>query len=171
MILLPPATKLGQGYVFTGVCDSVHRGGVPDQVHPPTRSPPGPGTLPLDQVHSPDQVHPRTRYTPPDQVHPPGPGAPPRYTLLGPGTPPRTRYTPRDQVHPPRPGTPPATRYPPPDQGHTVYARAVRILLECNLVFTYIHWNRLVENVLSLWISFNTFRNFIFSEVQLMEAA
>ena len=26
-VLLPPATKLGQGYVFTGVCDSVHRGG------------------------------------------------------------------------------------------------------------------------------------------------
>ena len=25
--LLPPATKLGQGCVFTGVCDSVHRGG------------------------------------------------------------------------------------------------------------------------------------------------
>ena len=25
---LPPATKLGQGYVFTRVCDSVHRGGV-----------------------------------------------------------------------------------------------------------------------------------------------
>ena len=24
--LLPPATKLGQGYLFTGVCDSVHRG-------------------------------------------------------------------------------------------------------------------------------------------------
>ena len=24
---LPPATKLGQGYVFTRVCDSVHRGG------------------------------------------------------------------------------------------------------------------------------------------------
>ena len=24
--LLPPATKLGQGYIFTGVCDSVHRG-------------------------------------------------------------------------------------------------------------------------------------------------
>ena len=28
MFLLPPATKLGQGYVFTRVCDSVHRGGV-----------------------------------------------------------------------------------------------------------------------------------------------
>ena len=26
-LLLPPATKLGQGYVFTGVRDSVHRGG------------------------------------------------------------------------------------------------------------------------------------------------
>ena len=25
--LLPPATKLGQGYIFTGVCDSVHRVG------------------------------------------------------------------------------------------------------------------------------------------------
>ena len=25
--LLPPATKLGQGYVFTRVCDSVHGGG------------------------------------------------------------------------------------------------------------------------------------------------
>ena len=24
--LLPPATKLRQGYVFTGICDSVHRG-------------------------------------------------------------------------------------------------------------------------------------------------
>ena len=23
---LPPATKLGQGYIFTGVCDSVNRG-------------------------------------------------------------------------------------------------------------------------------------------------
>ena len=26
-LLLPPATKLGQGYVFTCVCDSVHRQG------------------------------------------------------------------------------------------------------------------------------------------------
>ena len=26
MLLLPSATKLGQGYIFTGVCDSVHRG-------------------------------------------------------------------------------------------------------------------------------------------------
>ena len=49
--LLPPLVKLGQGYVFTGVCDSVHRGGVPDQVHPP-----GPGTPP-NQVHPPTAEH------------------------------------------------------------------------------------------------------------------
>ena len=30
IILLPPATRLGQGYIFTGVCDSV-RGGVRGQ--------------------------------------------------------------------------------------------------------------------------------------------
>ena len=57
----------------------------------------------------PDQAHP-----PPDQVHhhPPGPSTPP-----GPGT-------------PPRPGTPPAQSM----LGDTVNARAVRILLKCNLV-------------------------------------
>ena len=27
-VFLPPATKFGQGYIFTGVCDFVHRGGV-----------------------------------------------------------------------------------------------------------------------------------------------
>ena len=30
-LYLPPATKLGQGYVFTCVCDSVHRGKVLSQ--------------------------------------------------------------------------------------------------------------------------------------------
>ena len=66
--------SLGQGNIFTPVCHSVHRGGVPDQVHPPgTRYTP-----------------PWTRYTPWDQVHPLGPGTPPgtRYTPMGPGTPP-----------------------------------------------------------------------------------
>ena len=28
LLLLPPATKLGQGYIFTGICHSVNRGGV-----------------------------------------------------------------------------------------------------------------------------------------------
>ena len=31
--LLPPATKLGQGYVFTHVCDSVHRGVLCPSMH------------------------------------------------------------------------------------------------------------------------------------------
>ena len=46
---LPPATKLGQGYVFTGVCDSVHRGGsasVHAGRHPPPRRPPAKETHP-----------------------------------------------------------------------------------------------------------------------------
>ena len=112
--------------LFTG-------GGVPDQVHPSpgTRYTPGPGTPPGKPPLGPGT--PRQPGTPPstpgpdtpplDQVHPPDQVHP-----LGPGTPP-TRYTPQDQVHPP-------TRYTPPprDQGDTVYARAVRILLECNLV-------------------------------------
>ena len=114
--LLLPATKLGQGYIFTGICDSVHRGSTwagttpgtrytPwNQVHPPgpgtpprTRYTPRPGTPlglgtpPWDQVHSPGTRYtPQTRY-PPDQVPP------------GPGTHPGTRYTPWDQVHPPGP--------------------------------------------------------------------
>ena len=77
--------KLGQGYVFTGVCDSVHRGGVPDQVHPP-----GPGKPPQTRYTPRDQVHPpRTRYTPRDQVHPPKQVHP------------QDKVHPRDQVHPP----------------------------------------------------------------------
>ena len=74
---LPPATKLGQGYVFTGVCDSVHRG-VSASVHagiPPTRPntpwsrhPPRadtPGADPPGSRHPPEQ-------TPPQSRHPPG---------------------------------------------------------------------------------------------------
>ena len=81
--LLPPATKLGQGYVFTGVCDSVNRG------EGGTSHPPGPGS----------------RHPPP----------------LGADTP-RSRHPPEQT--PPRADTP---------------ARAVRILLECNLVYLFIY--------------------------------
>ena len=38
---LPPATKLRQGNVFTPVCHSVHRGGLP---YPPGQTPPWTGT-------------------------------------------------------------------------------------------------------------------------------
>ena len=119
---LPPATKLGQGYVFTGVCHSVNRGEYltphpPDleQTHPPrtwsrppqtrytpqTRCPPG-SRHPLEQTHPPG-----TRYTPWDQVHTPGPGTPQEQT------PPGTRYTPH---HPPMQSM----------LGDTVNTRAVR---------------------------------------------
>ena len=85
--LLPPATKLGQGYVFTGVCDSVNRGGG--------------GTS-----------------------HPPAPGA--DTTPLGADTP-RSRH--------PRADTPPGADPP----GADTPARAVRILLDCNLVYLFIY--------------------------------
>ena len=110
--------KLGQGNIFTPVCDSVnrgvylvwsqggvpglvpggctwsgHRGGVPGLVlgGVPDRHTPQTRCTPWDQVH------------PLDQVHPPGPGTLP----LGPGTPPL------DQVHPPGPDTPPEPGTPP----------------------------------------------------------
>ena len=110
--------------MFLQVCVILFKGvGVPDQVHPPrTRyTPPGPGTPPQARYI------PQTRYTPWDQVHP-------QDQVHPPGTPPWSRYTPQTRY---TPGTryTPQTRYTPPDQGDTVYARAVRILLECNLVF------------------------------------
>ena len=79
--LLPPTTKLGQGNVFTGICDSVHKGGLPQCMlgyHPPAADPPQAGTPPWSR--------------------------------------------------------PPRSRHPPPMLGDTVNARAVSILLECNLV-------------------------------------
>ena len=110
---LPAATKLGQGNIFTSVCQEFcPQGGggclpqcmlgytLLDQAHPPgSRTPPG-------QAHTP-----WTRHTP-QGADPPGPG-----------TPPQSRHT------PPRPGTPPGSRL-----QHTVNERPVRILLECILV-------------------------------------
>ena len=51
--LLPPATKLGQGYVFTGVCNSLNRGTLPQCMlaySPPEGDPPGPGTPPAQSM-------------------------------------------------------------------------------------------------------------------------
>ena len=138
-----PKRGFGQGNVFTGVCHSVNRGGVPDQVHPlqsgtpPSRYIPRAGTPPW-QVHpppvryTPQQVHPRAG-TPPragtsssSQVH-----LPSRYTPRA-GTPPWQVHplagTPLWQVHAPArctplPGTPPAGTPPwagtPPGQVHS----------------------------------------------------
>ena len=113
----------------------------PGQVHPPGPgtppgqvSPPGPGTPPSpDQVHPQDQVHPMGPGTPPwDQVHPPKPG-----------TPPGTRDTPH------RPGTPPWPGTPPSSACWEIQAnkRAVRILLECILVYYDINLREMVEHL------------------------
>ena len=94
-----------EGYVFTPVCHSVHRGEYLG------RYPPGPGTPPgryTPRVGTP----PGTRYTP-RQVDPPRtPVHPPA------GTPPLDQVHPPEQVHPSR----------------RLLLRTVRILLECILV-------------------------------------
>ena len=86
--LLLPATKLGQGYVFTGVCHSVNRGGVclstcwdtyPGSRHPPPEQTP-PQSRPPWSRHPPRSRHPPGADTPPSR-HPPGADIPPR--MLG----------------------------------------------------------------------------------------
>ena len=70
VMFLPPATKLGQGYVFTGVCDSVHRGGVCLSACYDT-------TTPLEQTHThPEQATPLRSRHPPEQT-------PPAQSMLG----------------------------------------------------------------------------------------
>ena len=105
--------KLGQGYIFTGMCDLFTGGGSTWQVHPPGRY------IPLGR-YTPRQLHPPGRYTPlPGQVHPPAWAGTPPWA----GTHPLGRYTPPGQVtpgqvHPPRQvhpqaGTPPRQVHPP----------------------------------------------------------
>ena len=92
---LPSATKLGQGYVFTHVCDSVHRGGLP---HCMLGYPPRADT-PWDQVPpGADSPPPQSRHPSQDQA-PPGADIPQSiHLLLGPGTPqdqaPKSRHPP-----------------------------------------------------------------------------
>ena len=101
---------------------SVH-GGVPGQVPPRTRyTPLGSGTPPRTRYI------PRTKYIPGTSYHPPG-----RYTPWTRYTPPGTRY-----ALPGRYTWSLTTRYTPLEQfmlGDTSNKRAVRILLECILVF------------------------------------
>ena len=74
--LLPPATKLGQGYIFTRICDSVNKGGIclsacwdtplQEQTPPGSRPPPR-------SRHPPEQTPPtRQEQTPPGTRQPPG---------------------------------------------------------------------------------------------------
>ena len=62
LLFLPPATKLGQGYVFTRVCDSVHRGSLTHCMLGYTRPPPRPKAS--TRPHAPG-----TRHHPPPSQH------------------------------------------------------------------------------------------------------
>ena len=104
-IFLPPATKLGQGYIFTGICHSVKRGVWYEA------DPPGADTsleqTPLWSRYPPEQIpyradnpsgsrHPALRkQTPPWETDTPQEQTPPEQT------PPRSRHLPWNQVHPP----------------------------------------------------------------------
>ena len=138
MVLLPAATNLGQGNVFTGVCDSVHRGG-PASVHdgiPPPQEQTPPGSRHPPGAETPqEQTPPRSRY-PHWRRHPPGADPPevdtPREqtplgadTTLGADTPPGADTLPPEQTNPPGSRPPlgadtPGSRYPrsrhPPEQ-------------------------------------------------------
>ena len=119
------ANEVCEGYVFTLVCQSFcSQGGVPGQVHPPDQvHPPGPGTPP------------RIRY-PPRHIHPLEPGTTTQDEVHHPGRYPRDQVHPHGQIHP-QAGSPPRTRYPSEQcmLGDTSNKRAVRILLECILVY------------------------------------
>ena len=101
--LVPAATKLGQGNVFTGVCDFVNRWGCLPQcmlgyMPPQEQTPPLGADTPLQQTppssrHPPRSRHPQSRH-PPEQT-PPSPQE---------QTPPAD--TPREQTLPPE-QTPP----------------------------------------------------------------
>ena len=141
-----PQRSCGQGYVFTRVCDSVHRGGgSPCQVRGGLQAgaPPGPGR------ENPPPCGPGRENPPPDlagrkppqtRQTPPGPGRENPPDLAGrtppnPPPPPRTRQSPpgpgRENPPSPGPGRPPL---PGRRLQHTVNERPVRILLECILV-------------------------------------
>ena len=91
-----PQRSCGQGYVFTRVCDSVHRGGLRAGRPPWTRE------------------NPPSKEEPPWAGKPPGPGRTPRA-----GKPPQTRDQ-GEPPHPPDQADPPGTRQtPPPDQADT----------------------------------------------------
>ena len=95
-LFLPAATKLGQGNIFTSVCQEF--------------CPQGGGGRVSASVHAgippPDQAPPR------DQAHPPGPGIPL-------SRPPGTRHPPPETRHTPPSRHPPGTRHTPPgDQAH-----------------------------------------------------
>ena len=110
LVFLPAATKLGQGNVFTGVCDSVHggEGGLclsaswdtpPPRSRHPQQTPPREQTSPWEQTpwsRSPGSRHPKEQ-TPPQEQTPPSPlGAEPPREQTPPGADPPGSRPPRE---------------------------------------------------------------------------
>ena len=104
--LLPAATKLGQGHIFTSVCLSTGGEGV--------------------CLSACWDTPPRSRHPNREQTHPPEQLSPPSRPPLGADNPPE--QTPHRSRHPIG-ADPPGSRL-----QHTVNERPVRILLECILV-------------------------------------
>ena len=71
-----PQRSCGQGYVFTRVCDSVHRGGSPGRENPPRQGEPPPQENPPAGRNPPWAGR-----TPPDQANPPPGKQTPEYGL------------------------------------------------------------------------------------------
>ena len=65
-----PQRSCGQGNVFTGVCDSVHRGRVSASVHVGIPHSPGSRHPPLEQTPPWEQTPPQSRHTPLEQTPP-----------------------------------------------------------------------------------------------------
>ena len=134
MYLLPPATELRQGNVFTPVCQSFCSQGFPPVTHPlppmTLRHAPTSATqAPLP--HMPPLMHTPLPHTPPCYACPP-----PRMPLLCHAYPLLPCMSPYHACPPPC--MPPLLRTPPTTLRHAVDERAVRILLECILVGNYV---------------------------------
>ena len=143
VLLLPAATKLGQGNVFTGICDSVHRGGCLPQEQTPL--PPGADTPqsrhPLEQTPPGSRHPPSPEKTPPSELTPPQDQTTPKQTPRS--RHPGTKYTPRTKCTSLGLSTPPGLSAPPPGSRlrHTVNERPVCILLEYILVTINVFWS------------------------------
>ena len=118
-LFLPPATKLGQGYVFTCVCDSVQRGGVclsacwdtPPQEQTPPKQTPHQSRHPREQT--PPRVDTLWADTPQEQTAPRADNTTPR------GNTPREQTTPpQDRADPPVSRHPAVSRHPLPWSRH-----------------------------------------------------
>ena len=126
MPFLPPTMKLGQGYVLTGMCDSVHGGCLP-QCMMGYHSPLGAGTptlqeqtplgadTPQEQTppgsrHSPRSRHPQEQTPPQEQTHPLEANTPWDQTAPQEQTPPPGADSPLGADTPPR-ADPPTTEH------------------------------------------------------------